>query len=158
MTKLSKALSYIQPSQSLPNFTVRLENYSTDFQTFKANKWTVLFNHPEHFIPKNIYGFKKFLELQHFLKSNNAKLIGLNPEDLKVMDSCGKNCKIIVVDPKGIVRSIVAIRKMDYKLVKSILKSAQDNQPVNYSHFPIAKTDQSGFPPVGLFYKNKRLN
>jgi len=164
MKTLSKALNLIQPNQPVPNFVVRLESFTTDFQTFKANQWTVLFTHPEYFIPKKIYDFKKFLEFQSFLIQHNAKLLGLNPKNARLFNedytknSLGKYCKIIVADPNGIVRSMVTINKVNYRLIESILKSAQNNQPNPSTQFSILKTDQMGFPSVHLFYLNKQLN
>ena len=170
MNTSPNTLDYIQLDQPIPNFVVQLETRKTDFRTFQKKKWVVLFTHPEHFIPKNISSFKKFILMRNFLEMKNTKLLGLNPDNAKLFkdrDDLGKNSKIIICDNKGIVRSIQIIQKMDYKLIKNSLMAIQlEDEKKNYPTLKTTKnidlffqkTDQQGFQPTHLFYKKNNHN
>ena len=173
MNTLSKTLHFIQPDQPVPNFSVHLNNCTTDFNSYREKKWTVLFTHPEYFIPKDIHSFKSFLLMQNFLTKHNAKLLGLNPENARLREEkigenhLGKNSKIIISDDRGIVRSIFVLQKMDYKLIKFALRTIQSEDKRNrhlilkskkVRNLIFQKTDQQGFQPTNLFYQKNYHN
>ena len=167
-----KTLQLIKPGHQLPNFIVQLNSRKTDFNTFRERKWTILFTHPEQFIPKNLSSMKAFLELQNFLIKHNAKLLGLNPENGNLSDyenfELGKNSKIIVSDSRGIVRSILVLNEMNYSFIKKTLKEIQivDRERLirkrldkrEIKEIEILKTDQQGFHSSNLFFQKINVN
>jgi len=172
MNTLPKTLRLIRPGQPVPNFLVRLNTRKTDYNTFRENKWTIMFTHPEIFIPTNRASFKAFLELQNFLIEHNAKLLGLNPTDASLTDfekmELGKNNKIIIADSTGIVRSIIIFNEVNYEIIKSVLKEIQisDTKRIlgklkvsnKIKDIQIFKTDDQGFRPNDLFFQKININ
>jgi len=86
MNARPETLHYIQPDQPVPNFSVRLKDRKTDFNSFSKNKWTIMFTHPEFFIPTNIHGMNSFLKMKKYLTNHQTKLLGLNPENARFSD------------------------------------------------------------------------
>ena len=160
-----KTLNFIQPDQPVPNFSVQLQEGKTDFNSFRENKWTVMFTHPEFFIPTNTHAIHSFLKMKKFLTNRQAKLIGLNPENARFTNHkfyrnpLGKNSKIIIADNRGIVRSIFFMTKMDYKMVINAMKEVQKGSHTETrNQFSFQKTDHKGFYPTNLFIQKNHDN